>query len=326
MGSEQSWRPTAPLSHLQLRARLLRHIRDYFAEQQVLEVETPVLAVCGTSDPQIDSLLTHVRGCNNDRPLYLQTSPEHAMKRLLAAGSGPIYQIGKVFRDAESGKLHSPEFTLLEWYRPGFDHHALMNEVEELVARLLGIDEPAQRLSYAALFRRYLDMDPLRVDVETLRACAARLNLGVTGLGDDRDAWLDLLLSHVIQPQLATSSGRGRMLFVYDYPPSQAALARINGEGLAERFELYLDGIELANGYHELHDSREQRRRFEHDNRQRQAMGKSQMPVDEDLLAALEKGLPDCAGVALGLDRLILCAAGAKTLAQVQAFALMDRC
>ena len=324
MDSEYDWRPTAPLSHLQLRARLLRHIRDYFAEQQVLEVETPVLAQCGTSDPQIDSLFTHVRGSNNGRPVYLQTSPEHAMKRLLAAGSGPIYQISRVFRDAESGKLHSPEFTLLEWYRPGFDHHALMNEVEELLARLLGIDQPAQRLSYTDLFRRYLDIDPLQVDVEVLRACAARQNLGVTGLGDERDAWLDLLLSHVIQPQLAQSPEQGRMLFVYDYPPSQAALARINSAGLAERFELYLDGIELANGYHELRDSDEQRHRFEQDNRLRQAMNKPEMPVDEGLLAALEEGLPDCAGVALGIDRLILCATGEKTLAQVQAFTLID--
>jgi len=324
MKSGAEWRPTAPLSCLQLRARLLRHIRDYFAEQQVLEVETPVLAVCGASDPQIDSLITHVQGCNDGRPLYLQTSPEYAMKRLLAAGSGPIYQIGKVFRDAESGRLHSTEFTLLEWYRPGFDHHALMNEVEELVARLLGIDEPAQRLSYAALFQHYLDIDPLQVDVTSLRACAVRHQISVTGLGDDCDAWLDLLLSHVIQPQLAARSGQARMLFVYDYPPSQAALARINEHGLGERFELYLDGIELANGYYELLDTGEQRRRFELDNRQRLAMGKSEMPVDERLLAALTSGLPDCAGVALGVDRLILCAAGEKTLAHVQAFTLTD--
>lgn len=324
MNLDVTWRPTASLSCLQLRARLLRHIRDYFAEQQVLEVETPVLAVCGASDPQIDSLITHVQGCNDGRPLYLQTSPEYAMKRLLAAGSGPIYQIGKVFRDAESGRLHSTEFTLLEWYRPGFDHHALMHEVEELVARLLGIDEPAQRLPYAALFQRYLDIDPLQVDVASLQACAVRHQLSVTGLGDDRDAWLDLLLSHVIQPQLTTRCGQARMLFVYDYPPSQAALARINEHGLGERFELYLDGIELANGYHELLDAGEQRRRFELDNRQRRAMGKSEMPVDECLLAALTSGLPDCAGVALGVDRLILCAAGEKTLAQVQAFTLTD--
>ena len=200
-----------------------------------------------------------------------------------------------------------------------------MSEVEELLARLLGIDEPAQRLSYAALFQRYLDIDPLQVDVDTLRACAARQNLSVTDLGDDRDSWLDLLLSHVIQPQLAPGPEQGRMLFVYDYPASQAALARINNQGLAERFELYLDGIELANGYHELLDGGEQRRRFEHDNSLRRARGIPEMPVDEYLLAALEAGLPDCAGVALGVDRLILCAAGVKTLAQVQAFTLMAR-
>jgi len=323
MNPEASWRPVAPLSHLQLRARVVRHIREYFAEQQVLEVETPVLSCTGASDPYIDSLVTHVHvpGRSDAQAFYLQTSPEYAMKRLLAAGSGPIFQLARVFRDGESGRLHSPEFTLLEWYRPGFDHHALMDDVEELLSRLLRLDVAAERMSYADLFQRYLGFDPHLADVPVLQACAQRNGVSVKGLGGDRDAWLDLLLSHLIEPQLmAQEAGQRRLVFVYDYPASQAALARINPQGLAERFELYIDGIELANGYHELDDADEQRCRFAADNERRRAMGKSEMPVDESLLAALVSGLPDCAGVALGLDRLLMCVAGVRDLEQVLSF------
>lgn len=316
---EIQWRPAASLSHLQLRARLLRHIRDYFAEQQVLEVETPILSWTGVSDPHIDSLMCQLQvpGCADGGLMYLQTSPEYAMKRLLAAGSGPIYQVAKVFRDGESGRRHSPEFSLLEWYRPGFDHHALMNEVEELVSRLLGLDVAAVRVPYVELFQRYLDIDPIEDSVAVLQTCAERHAISIRGLDDDRDAWLDLLMSHVIEPQLA---GLAEMVFVYDYPASQAALARINKQGLGERFELYLQGVELANGYHELSNVDEQRHRFAIDNERRRTMGKPEMLPDERLLAALEHGLPDCAGVALGLDRLLMCAAGVDDLQQILAF------
>jgi len=325
VNAEVTWRPAASLSYIQLRARLLRHIRDYFSEQQVLEVDTPILSAAGASDPYIDSLRSqvYVPGCGDGQWFYLQTSPEYAMKRLLAAGSGPIYQICKVFRDGESGHRHNPEFTMLEWYRPGFDHHRLMDEVEELVSRLLRLDCVAERISYVDLFKRYLDLDPLQVDVATLQACAIQHGINVSALGDDRDVWLDLLLSHVIEPLLCSeTAGQMRLIFVYDYPSSQAALARVNSQGLAERFELYLNGVELANGYHELGDANEQRRRVGADNERRQLMTKIEMPVDERLLAALSHGLPDCAGVALGLDRLLMCATGVEDLRQVLTFPL----
>ena len=319
MCPDSQWRPTAPLSHLQLRARLLRQIRDYFAEQQVLEVETPALTVAGVSDPHIDSFRVSSDGMVGQRAgLFLHTSPEYAMKRLLAAGSGPIYQIARVFRAGEAGRRHSPEFSLLEWYRPGFNHHQLMDEVEALLARLISLESPAERITYRELFLQYLDIDPLPATVAELGRCAERNAIALQNPDADRDVWLDLLFSHVIEPRLADR--RARMLFIHDYPASQAALARIDERGLAARFELYLDGVELANGYHELTDAGEQRRRFERDNRRRRALGKAEMPIDESLLQALEAGLPECAGVALGLDRLVMCAAGVDSLAQVMSF------
>jgi len=299
---------------------MLRHIRDYFAEQQVLEVETPVLTAAGVSDPHIDSFMLPAQwGDSRTAGFFLQTSPEYAMKRLLAAGSGPIYQIARVFRAGEVGRRHSPEFSLLEWYRPGFDHHQLMDEVEELLARLLSLETRAERIAYGELFDQYLGIDPLQATVSELRHCAEDHLVSLHNPVVDRDTWLDLLFSHVIEPRLAER--QARMVFVHDYPASQAALARIDERGLAARFELYLDGVELANGYHELVDADEQRRRFIEDNRRRRDLGKVEMPVDECLLQALESGLPDCAGVALGLDRLVMCAAGVDNLAQVISFA-----
>jgi lysyl-tRNA synthetase class 2 len=320
MCSELQWRPTAPFSHLHLRARLIRRIRDYFAEQQVLEVETPVLTAAGVTDPHIDSFMMPAQGAGNrTADLFLQTSPEYAMKRLLAAGSGPIYQIARVFRAGEAGRRHSPEFSLLEWYRPGFDHHTLMDEVEELLSRLLSLEARAERITYCELFRQYLDIDPLQATIPELRHCAEINQISFQNTVTDRDVWLDLLFSHVIEPRL--QGRRTRMVFVHDYPASQAALARIDDRGLAARFELYLDGVELANGYHELVDAEEQQRRFMQDNHRRRESGKAEMPVDQNLLRALESGLPDCAGVALGLDRLVMCAAGADSLDQVISFA-----
>lgn len=319
MCPDLQWRPTAPFSHLHMRARLLRHIRDYFAEQQVLEVETPALTAAGVSDPHIDSFKIPAQEMDGRAAgLYLQTSPEYAMKRLLAAGSGPIYQIARVFRAGEAGRRHSPEFSLLEWYRPGFDHHQLMDEVEELLSRLLSLQSGAERITYRDVFRQYLDIDPLQATVAELRRCAEFNAISLQESVDDRDIWLDLLFSHAIEPRLAER--QARMLFVHDYPASQAALARIDERGLAARFELYLDGVELANGYHELVDAGEQRRRFIQDNRRRRALGKVEMPADEYLLQALESGMPDCAGVALGLDRLVMCAAGVDSLKQVMSF------
>ncbi len=300
-------------------------LRCFFARKGVLEVETPLLSAAGTTDPQIHSFETRYAGPGvaRGRPLYLATSPEFAMKRLLAAGSGPIFQICKAFRQGEAGRLHNPEFTLLEWYRPGFDHFQLMDEVEALVTELAAgrlPAETAERMTYAELFWRHFGLEPHTASAETLARCAADFPAlaGISGL--DRDGWLDLLMSHVIQPCL----GQESLTFVYHYPASQAALARISqstadSPAVAERFELFYQGVELANGFHELTDAGEQRARFELDLRRRRARNLPAVPVDERLLAALEE-IPPCAGVALGLDRLLLVFNGLTRLSDVIAF------
>lgn len=312
--SRDDWRPTASREALERRAALLGRIRAFFAARGVVEVETPLLGSATVTDPH----LTSFRVAGGESPLYLQTSPELAMKRLLAAGSGPVYQLAKAFRQGEAGRLHNPEFTILEWYRPGWDHHALLDEVDALLAEVLGTPA-AERVTYAELFARHLGVDAHRDGAERLRAAAAGHGLGEVG-GLDRDGWLQLLLSHVVEPRL----GRGRPSFVLDFPVSQAALARVrDGDPpVAERFEVYVEGVELANGFHELADPAEQRRRFERDLAERRARGLAEVPIDERLLAALESGLPDCAGVALGVDRLAMLEAGAGSLAEVMAFPL----
>lgn len=322
---KMNWRPSADLATLRERARILAGIRAFFAERGILEVETPILSRAGVCDPQLTSLASHFIGPGHGAglPLYLHTSPEYAMKRLLAAGSGPIYQICRVFRQGEVGRRHNPEFTMLEWYRPHWDHHRLMDEVEALVAPILGLSGPARRLDYRAAFLEYAAIDPLSADLSALRACAERLGCGGIEMGEARDGWLDLILSHHIEPQL----GQDGLCFLQHYPASQAALARLSPEDprLAERFELYYQGIELANGFHELSDAAEQRRRFEADGLQRKGIGLDTPPIDEHLLAALEHGLPDCAGVALGLDRLIMLALGKTHISEVLAFDF-ERC
>lgn len=316
-----AWRPGATIEVLRARAALLNKVRVFFAARDVLEVETPALVSAAVTDPHLHSLATCYTGpaAPAGRRLFLQTSPESAMKRLLAAGSGPIWQLARVFRDGEAGRLHNPEFTMLEWYRPGFDHHQLMDEVEALVAGMLALPSGFERLTYAETFRRRLDIDPHIASDADLRRCARDHGLEAS-LPEERDGRLDLLLTHLIEPHL----GAGRPVFLYDYPPSQAALARIRAEGppVAERFELYFNGVELANGYHELDDADEQRRRFEHDRELRRHAGLPDVAPDERLLAALRKGLPACAGVALGFDRLVLLAVGATSIDEVMAFSL----
>jgi len=299
---------------------MLAAAREFFAHRGVLEVETPTLSAAAVSDPQIESLITRVAGMA--APSYLCTSPEYAMKRLLAAGSGDIYQICKVFRDAERGRWHNPEFTLIEWYRLGFDDAALMNEVEALIGHLLAPyrwPEPADRLSYAAALQRHAGVDAHAADETELAAAAARHGI-VCDAALDRDGRLDLLMGLVVGPRL----GRERPCFICDYPASQAALARLK-PGLppvAARFELYIDGVELANGFHELADAGEQRARFARDLSARRAHGQVEPPLDEHLLAALAAGMPDCAGVALGFDRLVAIALGAPRLADAMAFTI----
>jgi lysyl-tRNA synthetase class 2 len=316
------WLPGASLGNLRQRARILQRIRAFFAERGVLEVETPILSIAALSSPAIDSFVTRYTGPGHAAglELYLHTSPEFPMKRLLAAGSGPIYQLGKVFRQGEAGRRHNPEFTLLEWYRPGFDHHALMDEVEALVAPVLGLEGRAERLSYGEAFRRFAGIDPFMASIAALRATAQRLGIEGFDAGEERDTWLDLILSHRIEPHL----GQEGLCFLTDYPASQAALARLNphNPAVAERFELYYKGVELVNGFHELGDSAEQRRRFESELAERAEQGRETPPMDERLLAALAAGLPDCAGVALGVDRLVMLALGAESLEQVIAFTI----
>jgi lysyl-tRNA synthetase class 2 len=320
-----AWRPRADWATLRLRAELLARVRTFFAARGVLEVETPILSTAAITEPNLASFRTVYAGpgSRHGRTLYLHTSPEFPMKRLLAAGSGCIYQIARVFRDGEAGRRHNPEFTLLEWYRVAINHHGLMDEVAELVTELLAgrvlLAEP-ERLSYSELFQRQVDVDPHQASVAELGACAERLRVPIPpGMpADDPDPWLDLLLTHCLEPRL----GRGRLSFVYDYPASQAALARLRpgAPAVGERFELYLNGVELANGFHELGDAGEQRRRFEAENATRRALGLPVAPVDENLLAALDAGLPDCAGVALGFDRLVMLAAGKTSIQEVIAF------
>lgn len=309
-GAGRDWRPSASLAALQARARMLASIRAFFSERACLEVTTPVLAAAAATDPQIDSLALA------DGQGWLQSSPEYHMKRLLAAGSGPIWQISPVFRADEQGRWHNREFSLLEWYRPGWDHHALMDEVEALWQRLSGSGQRCDRRAYAELITEQLGVDLDRDDDARLRA-ALQARLG--GLPDDldRDGLLDAAMGLLIGPQL----GAEQACFVYDYPASQAALARLGPDGRAARFELYWHGVELANGFHELCDAVEQRRRFEQDLRRRQQIGAPAVPLDEALLDALAHGLPDCAGVALGLDRLLALIEGADSLAEVMAFA-----
>lgn len=287
-----------------------------------MEVETPILSRAAVTAPALASLASRVSCANGEGrcDIYLQTSPEFPMKRLLAAGTGPIFQICKVFRDEERGRLHHPEFSLLEWYRPGWDYHRLMEEVVELVRVVLQRPAmPVERISYRDLFRERLSLDPWSATPTSL--CEAALGAGLADAREldlDRDAWLDLLLAHCLEPGL----GRRGMTFLYDYPPSQAALARIRPDPfpVAERFELYVEGMELANGFQELTDASEQRERFESDLALRRHRGQSLTPIDEPFLAALEAGLPTCAGVALGLDRLLMVATGADHIDAVIAF------
>lgn len=320
----QDWPPTATLERLRLRGEILSRIRAYFQSRQVLEVETPLLSVAGTTDPALHSFETRQQQASDEPEptLYLQTSPEFPMKRLLAAGSGPIYQICKVFRQGEQGRLHNPEFTMLEWYRPDYDHHDLMDEVEGLLRVVLEglMDLPvAHRCTYRELFRRYANVDPFSDDVSLLqsriREQGLELPLGLRN--DSPDAWRDFLLTHVIEPRLSEQP-----VFVYDFPVSQAALARLRSGDppVAERFELYVNGVELANGYHELTDSEEQCERMERDVKYRQREGLPCVPTDQRLLSALDAGLPDCAGVAVGIDRLIMLAAGVSSIEEVMSF------
>ncbi|WP_424683724.1 EF-P lysine aminoacylase EpmA [Frateuria sp. YIM B11624] len=312
--------PTSALAALRLRAALYGLFRAFFAERGVLEVETPILSAAGNTDPNIESFTAafsgHVDAGARER--WMRTSPEFPLKRLLAAGVGDCYELGRVFRNGEAGGRHNPEFTMLEWYRVGWDHRRLAGEVVDLVQAALGLVGRRANVrvcSYRELFLDGLGLDPLVAPLETLQRPLAGSNIDPEGL--TRDDWLDLLITHRLQPAFP----RERVTVIHDYPASQCALARVRHEDppVAERFELYLGPYELANGYHELNHADEQRARFERDNAVRRARGLREVPIDERLLAALDS-LPDCAGVALGVERLLMCLAGTDAIADVLAF------
>ncbi len=312
---QETWCPTATVSQLRARAKIIADIRAFFSERDVLEVDTPLLCRVTATDPHLSSIRVPL---NNHEIGFLQTSPEFPMKRLLASGIGSIYSLGKVFRGDESGRHHNLEFTMLEWYRVGFDHHQLMDEMDVFFQRILN-SQKAVRITYRDVFRQFLNIDPFTASLSELQNVAHQNNINAPNLGDDRDTWLQLLMSHTIEPQL----GNAQPHFIFNFPASQAALAKIcleDGHFVGERFEVYIQGIELANGYHELTDDEEQRQRFNSDNIQRKKMHLLELPIDENLLAALAHGMPECAGVALGVDRLIMLATKASHINEVIAF------
>ena len=308
------WRPAASRRAIETRASLLSDIRQFFAERKVLEVETAMLSSAANSDPNINSIATA-----SDQPRYLRTSSEYPMKRLLAAGLPDIYELGRVFRGGEKGSQHNPEFTMLEWYRHQVPYLDLSNEVVDLVKFCGGSQFdpwPVVRVTYRDLFQQHIGLDPFMADEEECRQLALERGIRMDQL--DLDEWLDLLLTHLIQPQMDSEC----ITILHDFLPHQAALARIRDDDppVAERFEVYLGKNELANGYQELTNSIEQAQRFEIDRRMRQRRGESINPVDQRLLAALNSGLPECSGVALGVDRLLMAILGVNHINMVLPF------
>ncbi len=317
------WRPSCDLNQLRRRAELLAEVRNFFARKDVLEVETPLLCGSTGTDPQLAFFRTEFDLSPRSRPLFLQTSPEFAMKRLLAAGIGSIFQICKAFRNSESGRFHNPEFTILEWYRIDFRLPELMEEVAELLMELLrpamDLQQP-QLISYQTIFIEQTGLDPLNFQLE--RYCQYAVEHAIPEAidicGDDPVLWLDFIFSHKIQPEL----GHNAVCLVYGYPAVQSSLARINEINplIAERFEVFVQGVELGNGFFELEDAGEQEKRFDKENAERELMGLPTVNKDRYFLASLRAGLPDCSGVAIGLDRVLMLLTGARSINDVLAF------
>ena len=320
-----TWQPTASIEMLKTRARLLSKLRAFFAEKNIIEVQTPVLSHAGNTEPSIETFVTQQNENSKYpvQPSFLNTSPEFAMKRLLAADCGSIYQIASVFRQGEQSKKHNPEFTLLEWYRVNFDHHALMGEVNALL-RYIAEDfislERSHFYTYQDAMIKFADVDPYTASNEELKAATEKAGIDVIGMDDtsSRDSWLDLLMCQVVEKNMPENCP----VFIYDYPASQAALAKIRkgSPDVAERFELYINGMELANGFHELQDADEQAGRFKNEQLLRKEKGLPGIPADAQLIAALKHGLPDCAGVAIGLDRLLMVLTGVEHINDVLTF------
>ena len=321
-----SWQPTLSWENAQKRARILKRIRQFFSDRDVLEVETPALSLGTVTDVHLDALSSRYNflANSNDKEsvdLYLQTSPEFHMKRLLASGYGCIFQIAKAFRHEEAGRYHNPEFTMLEWYRLGYDHFELMNEVGLLLQEVLHCSEPEQ-ITYQQVFIEYVGIDPLVAKQECLLSIIKEHNKISDWLiaETDNDILLQFIFSEIIEPKI----GNAKPCFVYNFPQSQASLAKICpvDTRVAQRFECYFKGVELVNGFNELTDADSQAQRFHEDNQQRVKLGMIAKPIDNNFIAALEHGLPQCSGVALGIDRLIMLALHATHIEQVISFSI----
>lgn len=325
MINSANWQPTAPIDLLLKRAKIIKKVREFFADRCILEVETPILSQAAVTDRHLSSFETifskpGIIDLQQGQKLSLITSPEYHMKRLIAAGSGPIFQICKCFRNQEEiSRYHNPEFTMLEWYRIQFDMMQMINEVDDLFQLVLD-SEPAEHISYQSAFIKYINIDPFDTSREQLTEAIEGLELGFDTKDVDIDTLLQVLFTFGIEPKI----GQNKPTVVYHFPASQAALAEICCEDhrTAKRFEFYYQGVELANGFKELVNAKEQRARFERDNQERLANGIPSQVIDEYLLAAMEAGLPECSGVAVGLDRLIMLALKQPTISQVMSFNL----
>jgi len=320
--SENSWQPSCDLTQLQNRAQMLMLIRHFFAEKNVLEVETPLLCQSTGTDPQLDFFTSSYQQPPFEKKLFLQTSPEFAMKRLLVAGSGSIYQICKAFRNGEQGRFHNPEFTLLEWYRVGFNLDQLMDEVATLINIILKSHQVIKKISYQTLFFQKTGLNPLQYQPQLYKeyALSHAIPEAISLCEHNHDLWLDFIFSHHIQPTLIGE----QIYLVHSYPASQASLARINtnNPAIADRFEVFVNGIELGNGFFELADESEQTLRFEQEIIVRKINNRPSVSKDWRFLAALKAGLPNCCGVAIGLDRLLMLMTSSTAIDEVLAFPL----
>ncbi|QQF77490.1 elongation factor P--(R)-beta-lysine ligase [Histophilus somni] len=318
MSLNEQWQPSASIQNLLARAKIIADIRRFFTERGLLEVETPVLSEFGVTDVHLSTFSTAFTSpfMEKSKTLWLTTSPEYHMKRLLACGSGAIFQLCRVFRNEEVSKRHNPEFTMLEWYRPHFDMYRLINEVDDLLQQILDC-EPAESFSYQFVFQEHVGIDPLSAPINELIEKARECHLDGAE-NEDRDTLLQFLFSTLVEPNI----GQNKPIVVYHFPATQAALAQISTEDhrVAERFEFYYNGLELANGFNELTDAQEQEHRFNQDNRLREQLGLPQHEIDHRFLGALQAGLPNTAGVALGVDRLIMLALGAENISEVISF------
>lgn len=320
-----NWQPTISIAVAKKRANIIDQIRHFFKERDVLEVDTPALSQSTITDVYIEAFKCRYNYLSSDTavPLYLQTSPEFAMKRLLAAGFGDIFQIGKAFRHEAFGRYHNPEFTLLEWYRLGYDHFQLMDEVAELLISILNCPQP-EKITYQNIFIKHVNIDPLATSQQALLDLLDKENKLSDWIIQEND--LDLCLQLVFSELIEINIGKSKPCFVYDFPKTQASLAKISpiDPRVAERFECYFKGIELANGFNELTNADIQRSRFDNDNLIRVNKGLEEKTIDENFIAALQSGLPDCAGVALGIDRLIMLACDVEQISEVITFPIQN--